>query len=330
MPAYQARRYCFTFWIWNGEDLDFWCDQQLVEQTLQDHEIRFLKWQIESVEPDHRCHVQGYIEFNRQKTIHFAKSLPIPCETWDSVHLESCKGSSVDNIAYVTKEECRVFGPFGFGEPATSGGRPKLEDLGRELLEHRNIRQFAGEHPGVYIQHNRGLNALLDITSPTPARRDGVVLRLWQQKLSEILAGDIHQRRVYWIWDPNGNTGKSFFVRYLLGREDPTLFLSNGRHDRIINAWQGESLIIFDFPRDVVQERRGELSDRVPYAPIEQLKNGVAWAGFAGARPMVRDIPNVVCFANFKPDFAKLSLDRWAGGCFEIVDNDLVETIINF
>lgn len=274
------------------------------------------------------AHVQGYIEFKKRMTWTAVKGLPFPGD-WNEVHMEECKGSAAANITYCSKEETRLAGPWTWGTSGGEGGAPTLEEAAGQLLVHRNLGRMARDAPELFVRHHRGLEALLRVTDD-PMEQEGIILRPWQQKIVDLINEDPHPRRIYWIWEPNGGTGKSFLARHLICNYG-ALFLTNGRHDRLLNAWNRERVVLFDFARDVVTvDRHGDTSDRVPYSPIEHYKNGVVWSGFAGARQMVGAVPHVICFANFEPDYVKLSLDRWNGGVFRIVEDDLVETQINY
>lgn len=315
MPTHQARRYCFTLWINNGEEHDLWSDEDSIKAKFEAAAIfRYLYWQIELADGEpHQAHVQGYIELLDKQSIQRVQQCDFS-PSWATMHLESSKGTAAENVKYCSKIENRLVGPFSVGSSGDRGGRPKLDEMARDLLQHRDLRRFANENPGSFVQHNRGLERLLEITTQPERAPEGTQLRPWQLDLSaKIIDVAPHERRVYWIFDETGDTGKSWFINWLV-REHGSLPLSNGRHDRILNAWRGQSIVTFDFPRSVVDGG----SDRVPYGPIERIKDGIVWSGFSGASAFVGRIPHVLCFANFLPDYSKLSADRWLGAVFEI------------
>lgn len=320
MPARQFTRVCFTLWCNESEDLEAWSGTDHLGQLFIDCGIRYLYWQLELKEEHTRAHVQGYVEFSPKKTLCAAKNLALS-PSWPSVHLESARGTLAENQAYCSKQSDRLAGPWELGEPAQPG-RPTITALAESLLEHRDLPRFARENPGTYVVHSRGFRELLEITRPS-IPFPPTEWRPWQRRLLDLLAEAPHGRRIYWIFDLDGNTGKSFLASYLV-RECSALYLTNGRHDRILNAWRGERIVIFDFPRAELDSGRG---GEVPYAPIEAIKNGITWAGFGGAAMFVGAIPHVVCFSNFPPSFARLSADRWTDGVFEIVGQDLTPVL---
>lgn len=322
MPARQFTRFCFTLWCNESEDVEAWTGTEHLGPLVSDSElgIRYIFWQLELKPEHHRLHVQGYIEFSPKKTLSAAKSLPLS-PSWSQVHMESARGTLDENQTYCSKESDRFEGPWSVGEPAQPG-RPTIASLAANLLEHRDIHRFARENPGPYVVHSRGFRELLEATRPS-LPFPPTEWRPWQRRILDLLAQPPEQRRIYWIFDLAGNSGKSFLATYLV-RDCGALYLTNGRHDRIINAWRGERIVVFDFPRSELDPGRG---GDVPYAPIESIKNGVTWAGFGGASMFVGEIPHVICFANYPPNFSRLSADRWIGGVFEIVGQDLTPVL---
>jgi len=52
-------------------------------------------------------------------------------------------------------------------------------------------------------------------------------LRPWQASIVEIATGEIDPRTVYWIYDPNGNTGKTQLCKYMVVKHD-AMVATNG------------------------------------------------------------------------------------------------------
>ena len=121
-------------------------------------------------------------------------------------------------------------------------------------------------------------------------------------------------RKVFWYYDEIGGTGKSVLADYLAITEPQKWFTagafgnSKDASQIIINAissgWNGHGIII-DLPRQAE-------SNVGFYQVIEDLKNGrITSQKYSGRVKYLGAIPHVIVFANWKPNFSKLSRDRW-------------------
>ena len=139
----------------------------------------------------------------------------------------------------------------------------------------------------------------------------------WQMKLMaqfEHPTNEHNGRKVFWYYDEIGGTGKSVLADYLAITEPQKWFTagafgnSKDASQIIINAissgWNGHGIII-DLPRQAE-------SNVGFYQVIEDLKNGrITSQKYSGRVKYLGAIPHVIVFANWKPNFSKLSRDRW-------------------
>lgn len=137
---------------------------------------------------------------------------------------------------------------------------------------------------------------------------DNVKWKDWQQDLLDIINKDPDDRTVVWIWDKDGNIGKSFLCKYLCMKENA--ILANGKGSDIyyqLKTWLEE--ITDSYPRvAVVDVPRG---GNVDYQAIEGLKNGIVNNSKYESGKLIFDRMHVVVFANREPDRMQLSEDRW-------------------
>lgn len=105
-----------------------------------------------------------------------------------------------------------------------------------------------------------------------------------------------------WIFDTDGGIGKTWFSGYLW-TEHKAFVVRGGKYADIALAYQREPLVVFDLPR--------EMEERVPYALIEQFKDGRVWSGKYQSKSKVTMGAKVMVLANFSPDLSKMSDDRW-------------------
>ena len=130
----------------------------------------------------------------------------------------------------------------------------------------------------------------------------------WQKRLCDLLTEKPDPRRIFVIYDPVGNCGKSFFAQnYRRLHFNTTVNFSNtGRSvDMLYVAQQySERRVLF------LDLSRSE-ADQVQYNAIEQLKNGSFVSTKYKSRFVDGRPPHFVIFTNFEPDYKKLSMDRW-------------------
>lgn len=132
-------------------------------------------------------------------------------------------------------------------------------------------------------------------------------LREWQWKfLSEVYARN-NDRRVFWIFDEKGGSGKTALAKWLVCRKD-ALYVSGKAAD--IKYALSEHLeekeikmVIFDYPRSQ--------KEYISYGAIEEVKNGLFFSNKYESKMSIFNPPIVIIFANFLPDVSQLSLDRW-------------------
>ena len=141
------------------------------------------------------------------------------------------------------------------------------------------------------------IKAAEEITVPAPSS-----WYPYQEFLLRVLSRGPHARRVYWFTDPVGNLGKSFMCRYL-GHHMDAITLGSGASRDILYGYRGQSIVLFDFTR--------EKQDCMNYSVIEQIKNGHFYNTKYESGTRMYKIPHIICFANWDPDFDKMSQDRW-------------------
>lgn len=131
----------------------------------------------------------------------------------------------------------------------------------------------------------------------------------WQSHLVDTLLPSFTHRNVYWFWEPRGGVGKSMLVRYLCMTRSALLVsgkdsdIKHGVATYLENTGAGPDLVIVDVPRSSC----GYLS----YSGIEQVANGCFFSSKYESTMVVTKYPLIVCFANERPNFERMSADRW-------------------
>ena len=128
-----------------------------------------------------------------------------------------------------------------------------------------------------------------------------VVLKPWQRAIiNQLNCQD--DRQVIWIYDSEGNSGKSFLATYLL-REGKSFVVEGGSTRDLVFAYKDQPNVIFDFCRSQ--------KEFVNYHAIEGFKNGRMFSSKYESNLRIFPSCKVLAFANFLPDWTKLSRDRW-------------------
>ena len=90
-------------------------------------------------------------------------------------------------------------------------------------------------------------------------------LRPWQEAVLRLIRTQ-GPRKITFVMDENGNTGKTFLAKYILATKNALYFTSTSLRD-VAYAWKGERYIVFDISR----EKSGKLN----FSTSETIKNGV-------------------------------------------------------
>lgn len=130
------------------------------------------------------------------------------------------------------------------------------------------------------------------------------VLRPWQQKIFDMISIPCEdERSIFWYWEPVGNIGKTAFCKYCAVHLKAGVVRGGALKDIAFSLGDEPSIVIFDITRTV--------ENRVNYEALEQCKDGMMFSAKYESRMKVFNSPHVIVFANFAPEYDKLSMDRW-------------------
>lgn len=136
-----------------------------------------------------------------------------------------------------------------------------------------------------------------------------VVWRPWQQQVLDIVNGEKNSRIVNWVYDPKGNSGKSFLTKYIALNN--ICLIADGKKDNVFNQLNDlcnekdleVGIIVLDIPR--------HNQEYLNYGMIEQLKDGLVYSGKYQGGMIFLDKPHVIVFSNSEPEYDKFTMDRW-------------------
>lgn len=260
--------------------------------------VRYCVYQRECCPETQREHFQCYAEFSKLvKLGGLKKWLP-------NAHFEERRGTREQARDYCMKRESRVAEPVEYGswESGGQGTRNDLKEACEMLKQGSSMSEVARQHPTVVAKFGKGLQHVQSLIEEKPRDVD-FEPRPWQKLfLEEWLPSVAGDRKILWIYDTEGNVGKSRLATYL--RREHGAAQLNGRVCDMVSMYRRESIVIFDVPRS-----RGEdLKHLFQFA--EQLKNGYLMNTKYECRTMEFDPPKVVFMANFACPSDVFSADR--------------------
>lgn len=257
-------------------------------------DCKFLVYQKECVSTPH---FQGYAVFAKNKRLAAVKKwLP-------SAHWEIRRGTHEQAIAYSTKEDSRVEGPWEHGDSRQhAGSRSDITAVRDAIFAGASKRQILDDFPEVAAKYPR---FVADCVSAAAQDATEKVLdispKVWQKYVLDLVEGPVDPRAIYWFYDSEGNTGKTYLSRHLVDACG-AFYCRGGKAVDIAYAFNGASVAIFDYVRDH--------KDYVSYGTIEALKDGMVFSTKYESQLKRFNSPHVFVFANFLADSSMFSADR--------------------
>ena len=302
-------------------EIKAWLNSLINKRVTQRSHVSFIQFQPEKCPTTGKIHFQLYAQFSN--AVKFEKAKALFEFNGKQFHVEQCKGSSVDNEAYTSKDDTRVEGATTtrLGEVrhlkscVTQGARTDLTEF-KEAVDAKmswddlidnyfetiaHFYTFARKYFDM-VSENKQLG---DIKTALQATN----LRGWQHGVVNLVKLPPSDRTVHWFWENEGNIGKSYMSRYLSVMNDAIIVQAMKKSDMIYLITKNirkTNVVIFDLCRSSEQ---GSVS--VVYEVVEMLKNGYLCSGKYDSQSFSFSVPHVICFANFQPDRSCLSADRW-------------------
>lgn len=129
----------------------------------------------------------------------------------------------------------------------------------------------------------------------------------WQSALINELALPANNRSIVWYADLLGGSGKTQLCRYMVSKLERVLFFTSTRgtdaYYHIIKARFTPRIVLVNLARG------GE--GKINYAMFENVKDGIIFSGKYETGSKIFASPHVIVFANWLPDMAMLTEDRW-------------------
>jgi len=289
-----AKNWCFTLNNYTEDDLERL--ENIVDTETNVQYIIFGK----EVGNSGTNHLQGFISLRKKLKLNQVKAL-----IGSNPHLETARNVNA-SVQYCKKEgNWKEFGSRSGGQGVRSDLDEFKEAVKNGMLSLTEIREH---HSDVYAKYHRFCLEYIDDHYPkiqVPEHE----LRTWQVELKRRLELDPDRRKIIFVVDELGNSGKSWFAHYyssLLG-ESAQVMLPGKKADMAFALKPGLKVLFLDAPRS----KQGEF---IQYDFLEDLKNGYVFSTKYESRIKSYAPMHVVVNMNEMPDRSKLSEDR-----FEII-----------
>lgn len=340
MPGIQTTYWCGTYHGTQDQCEEF-IDQLKVNTCISDVDKPFIycRGQIETTQAE-GFHVQFLVNCRSRRTL-----------TWMKKNINGrCHWEPIINFDamfnYVWKEDTKVpLSEFEKGKYRSAGRPSKSEESQRQtemirdkLFEDgRNYIHEYGEHAYIIFaleedrRHSRiykdvimEYNVLRESKRFVSKGRDVADffdnLFTWQKCLRTLLEQDPDPRSIIWVFEPRGNSGKTTFMNnWKLAHSDITAIIANGKKADMKHSASktpNRRYIFIDLARSMEGEVKDEVHDRdrVNFEAIEELKSGSFDTSKYDSHYSAGDLCHIVLFANWLPDFTRISHDRWIVG----------------
>lgn len=286
MKTIKNRNYCFTSF-----------KEKLTPDMGQ---CKYVIFGIEICPKTNKRHLQGYIELFNPCRIKKVQQL-----LGDNVaHIEIRRGTRDEARSYCMKDE--KYEEFGKWNTVGQGRRQDLIDLVSKIENGASDYELLKENPEQvfsyekFIKNTRNILKQQKFENYKKEFTENFKPNDIQSKIITQLEKQ-NERQITWVYDPIGNTGKTWLSKFLVGQGG--IRFTNGKNTDISYAYNGEDICVFDFSRS--------LEDRINYDIIEQLKNGMVFSNKYESKCKMFKPPKILCLSNFYPNLEKLSKDRW-------------------
>lgn len=159
-----------------------------------------------------------------------------------------------------------------------------------------------------YYLHDNNITMMKKLEQECLNMYNEIEWKPWQKAIIEKCEEIPNHRDINWIWEEEGNVGKSFLCKYLTIKYQA--IICEGKSNDIMNQIKLHiennkipKIIIVDVPRCH--------ENFINYSCIEKVKNGLLYSGKYEGGICVFPNPHVFIFANTEPDLTKMSNDRW-------------------
>lgn len=259
-------------------------------------------------------HLQGYMQVNHNNTKRLNEKLPckkhiLALGSWEENYKYSTKGGDYFEAGEPDKE---LKGAPGKGQ------RTDLDDVHKSIVDGLSYDEICEKHFSQAAKYSRFIREQVqarDVSAELNSLRSeyaSASLRPWQQTVVELVKEDPNPRKIHWIWEEEGNQGKSWMTKYLAAMHKACILNIGKKIDMAyVYSKNPSNLVVFDLSRTTAPGEGKEHFLDGAYSLAEDLKNGMVMSYKYDSGMVLRKTCHVIFFANFPPDLTKWSADRY-------------------
>ena len=245
-------------------------------------------------------HLQGFFCLRSRRSLRQVRAFP----GFARAHLEAARGKTSQAAAYCKKDD--DYDEFG-QIPADQGARVDFQEF-IEWVKAQDpaptMRDVGENFPTIYMRYAGAAERAIRDFGQRPNLVVGE-LREWQRRLVELLEAPADDRKVIFVVDENGNSGKSWVTRYLITeREDVQVFGVGKRDDLAYAVDETKRIFLFDVTRGGMEY--------LQYGVLEMIKNRIVFSPkYMSKSKYLKGNAHVVVFCNEEPDRSAMTRDRY-------------------
>lgn len=285
----RAINWCFTL---NNFTL-FDVEEYIRKFMSEDHGVNEYEVIPEIGESGTR-HLQGCIQFKSKKGFNAVRKLL--CNNNNGVlsqpHIEKCKATYATNVLYCRKSvEPERWEYYQKNKQIKSKSSNKRKSA--KQIEKEELQKKIDDEKKLKLEEYYG----------------DVSWKPFQQHILDIIETKTDERSIYWIWEEEGNVGKSYLSEFIWLSFEGTL-RAEGKSDNISYAAMEMVKNEGVFPKIILCDIPRSKSNYLNSGMLETLKNGSITSGKYETGSMGCRYPHVIVFSNAHPSILNVSSDR--------------------
>lgn len=229
---------------------------------------------------------------------------------------------SIEDIQEIKKVSSAIVQRYVFQEETGENGTKHLQ--GYVQFTGRKRPKSIFKNQKIHWERTRNIKASIEYCQKDDTRtgeryyrgieaKYSIKIRHWQPWMYEvkgIIEAEPDERKIHWIWEPNGNRGKTIFSKWCFLNYPNVLVLSGKASDMkhaIVQYIQTNHV----HPRTILVNIPRSKAEYISYTGLEEVKDMFFFSGKYEGGSVCGPNPHLIVMANAEPDYDKMSMDRW-------------------